>query len=102
LIIGVLWPQKWRRYRAIYISIQLFLVFVVGTLVFRSFVTLGLPLGLIVAISLMLGFFFVYRKLRIVRIGNYLLSLADRVSILTFLYLFFDLIGVVVVIIRNI
>jgi hypothetical protein len=101
VVIGAIWPRRWTDLRPVIISIIFLLQFAVGTILFRIFVGVKQPYGFLIAASLLLMIFVIYRSFRAQKIGPFFLSLADRVTVLSFIYLVFNFAGVIVVFIRN-
>jgi hypothetical protein len=102
VIIGAIWPRKTAHQRPIFVSLMIFIHLLLGMIILRSFVTFEYPYVMIIAISTILIWIFIYRRYRTIKIATFLLSVANKVIILTAFYLLLNIAGLIIVVFRNI
>lgn len=101
LAVGMLIPKRWVPEPFLTLSSVLIVEFTIMAIVFQHLTLQYSSLRLmIVSCLIILGISFVFIP-RIAKLEKTIRLLADRLSILTFLYVVFDLISIIIIIFRN-
>jgi hypothetical protein len=102
VLIGLIVPKRWVVDRYIPLASLWLVELAIMAIVFQHTIVHHLPkrnlviaLGLILALSSLI-------PLRFPKVGKLLRWVADKLIILSFIYIFFDVLGLLVVILRNI
>jgi len=103
LLIGVLLPKKWLGNRSITISTVIILESTILAIVFKPYIAIGFSMGTfqllsLLVIALLLIAILLIRNKRIESIIN---RIVEPLTTLAFVYVFIDLIGLIIVLIRN-
>jgi hypothetical protein len=102
VLIGLIVPKRWVVDRYIPLASLWLVELAIMAILFQHHIIRHLPkrnlvigFGLILALSSLI-------PLRFAKIGEILRWIADRLVILSFIYIFFDVLGLLVVILRNV
>jgi hypothetical protein len=102
VLVGLVVPKRWVVERYIPLASLWLVELVIMAIVFQHHIIRHLPkrnlviaFGLILALSSLI-------PLRFLKVGELFRWIADRLAILTFIYIFFDVLGLLVVILRNV
>jgi hypothetical protein len=102
LSLGFIIPKKWVVEKYLPIVSTLLVELTVMAIIFQHFIVQHLPKR-----NLMIGFALILAAstllvLRFPKVGSALSWVAERLLVLSFIYIFFDVLGVLVVILRNV
>jgi len=101
LLIGMMIPRRWVVEKYVPLVSALLVELAVMAIVFQHFIIHHLPKrNLIIGYALILALTTVI-VLRLPRIGDVLRWASERLTILAFIYSFFDVLGLLIVIVRN-
>ena len=101
LFIGMLIPKRWVVEKYLPLASALLAVLAVMAIVFQHFIIHHLPKrNLVIGYALILAFTAVI-VLRFPKVGDALRWVGERLVVLSFIYIFFDVLGLLIVIIRN-
>lgn len=101
ILVGLVVPNRWVVDRYIPLASLWLVELAIMAIVFQHHIIRHLPkrnlviaFGLILAVSSLI-------PIRFPKVGNFFRWVSDRLVILSFIYIFFDVLGLVVVILRN-
>ena len=101
ILIGLIVPKRWIKDKFVPLSSVLLIELTLMTIVLQFFIKERLPKRILLLSYLPLIGFSIVAVFKFPKIKDLVSSLANRLSLLSFIYIFFDIIGLLIVIVRN-
>jgi hypothetical protein len=102
LAVGAVVPRRWVSNSFVPISLALLIELSIMAAVFQHFIIQEFPKKLLLASYLLLLALTAFIVVKSQKLMDIMRRVVDRLTILTFLYVFFDVVGLIIVIARNV
>lgn len=102
LAVGMVLPKRWVPNTYATLSSVMLIELAIMAAILQHFILQYLPKRLLLASYLLILVLTVLTVPRFSKVRHYTRALAERLTVLTFLYIFIDIVGVIIVIARNV